>query len=73
MRDKKTIEISTKEELKTFVEDSKEEGNVGILITEEVLSLAFEENLVYSIKLSKDLMRARNCSTRCISCPKTNV
>ncbi len=56
VRDKKTIEISTKEELKTFVEDSKEEGNVGILITEEVLSLAFEENLVYSIKLSKDLI-----------------
>lgn len=56
IRDKKTICISTKEKLNKFVQDIEQKGEVGILLTDEVLSLAFEDGLVYNIELSKDLI-----------------
>lgn len=56
VRKKQTIDISSKQELESFVKDAEIDGTMGILLTDEALSLAFDSDLTYNIRLSNDLI-----------------
>lgn len=56
VRDKKSIEIYEQSQLEAIIHEGERDGTMGILLTDEYLSIAFDADLAYNIKFSKDLI-----------------